>query len=52
MRLSTAALALVLLAFSSWLPPLAVVWTLAGLLVAQVVAELASHESHTVELDV
>jgi low temperature requirement protein LtrA len=52
MRLATAALALVLLAFSFALPPLALVWTLAGVLVAQVVAELASHESHTVELDV
>jgi low temperature requirement protein LtrA len=52
MRLTTAALALVLLAFSFSLPPLGVVWTLAALLVAQVVAELASHESHSVELDV
>jgi low temperature requirement protein LtrA len=52
MRLGMAALALALLAFSSWLPPLAVVWALAGLLVAQVVAELAGHEAHSrVELD-
>jgi low temperature requirement protein LtrA len=47
MRLGTAALALVVLAFSFWLPPLAVVWALAGLLVAQVVAELAGHEAHS-----
>jgi low temperature requirement protein LtrA len=47
MRLGTAALALAVLAFSSWLPPLAVVWALAGLLVAQVVAELAGHEAHS-----
>jgi hypothetical protein len=47
MRLGTAALALAVLAFSFWLPPLAVVWALAGLLVAQVVAELAGHEAHS-----
>jgi low temperature requirement protein LtrA len=47
MRFATAALALVLLAFSSVLPPLALVWTLAGLLVAEVVVELAQHESHS-----
>jgi low temperature requirement protein LtrA len=47
MRLATAVLALVLLAASFWLPPLALVWALAGLLVAQVVAELAGHESHS-----
>ncbi len=47
MRLATAAVALVLLAVSFWLPPLALVWALAGLLVAQVVAELAGHESHS-----
>jgi low temperature requirement protein LtrA len=53
MRLGTGALALLVFAFSFWLPPLAVVWALAGLLVAQVVAELAGHESHSgVELDV
>jgi low temperature requirement protein LtrA len=47
MRLGTAALALAVLAFSFSLPPLADVWALAGLLVAQVVAELAGHESHS-----
>ncbi len=47
MRLGTAALALVLLALSLSLPPLAVVWALAALLVTQVVAELAGHESHS-----
>ena len=53
MRLGMAAIALVVLAFSFWLPPLAVVWALAGLLVAQVVAELAGHEAHAgIELDV
>jgi low temperature requirement protein LtrA len=48
MRFATAALALVLLAFSFALPPLALVWALAALLVAQVVVELAGHESHSV----
>jgi low temperature requirement protein LtrA len=47
MRFGTAALALVLLAFSFALPPLVLEWTLAGLLVAQVVVELAGHESHS-----
>lgn len=47
MRFATAALALVLLAFSFALPPLVLVWTLAGLLVAEVVVELARHESHS-----
>jgi low temperature requirement protein LtrA len=46
MRFVTAALALVLLAFSFALPPLAVVWSLAALLVGQVVVEIARHESH------
>jgi low temperature requirement protein LtrA len=51
-RLVTAALALVLLAFSFSLPPLAVVWSLTALLVAQVVLELLGHEAHTgIELD-
>jgi low temperature requirement protein LtrA len=51
-RFVIAALALVLLAFSFSLPPLAVVWSLAALLVAQVVLELARHEAHTgIELD-
>jgi low temperature requirement protein LtrA len=53
-RLATAALALVLLAFSFALPPLAVVWSLTTLLVAQVILELARHEEHAgarVELD-
>jgi low temperature requirement protein LtrA len=47
MRLGTAALALVLLAFSFALPPVGLVLALAGLLVAEVVAELAGHESHS-----
>jgi low temperature requirement protein LtrA len=47
MRFATAAVALVLLAFSFALPPLALVWALAALLVAQVVVELAGHESHS-----
>jgi low temperature requirement protein LtrA len=46
MRLVTAALALVLLAFSFELPPLALVWSLTALLVAQVVLELSRHEEH------
>jgi low temperature requirement protein LtrA len=46
MRLGTAALALVLLAFSFSLPTLVVVWGLAALLVAQVILELARHETH------
>jgi len=53
-RLATAALALVLLAFSFVLPPLALVWTLTALLVAQVIFELGRHEEHAgarVELD-
>jgi low temperature requirement protein LtrA len=45
LRLSTAALALLLIPLG--LSPLAVVWVLAGLLVAQVVYELARHETHT-----
>jgi hypothetical protein len=44
LRLATAALALVLVPFG--LPPLAVVLVLAGVLVAQVVYELARHEGH------
>jgi low temperature requirement protein LtrA len=51
MRLATATIALVLLALSFWLPPLALVWAVAGLLGAQVVAELARHESHSPGLD-
>ena len=46
MRLGTALLALMLLAVSFWLPILVVVWGLAALLVAQVVLELARHETH------
>jgi low temperature requirement protein LtrA len=46
LRLGTAALALVLLAFSFSLPTLVVVWGLGALLVAQVVLELARHETH------
>jgi low temperature requirement protein LtrA len=45
LRLSTAAIALVLIPFD--LSPLAVVWILGVLLVAQVVFELARHETHT-----
>jgi low temperature requirement protein LtrA len=53
MRFGSAALALVLLVFSFALTPLALVWTLAGLVVTQVVVELAGHESHSVSgLDV
>jgi low temperature requirement protein LtrA len=53
-RLGTAAVAIVLLAVSFSLPPLVVVWALAGLLVAQVALELMRHEEHAggrVELD-
>ena len=46
LRLGTAAAALVLLPFSFVLPGLFVVWLLAGLLAAQVVVELATHERH------
>ncbi len=45
LRLSTAAIALLLIPFG--LRPLAVVWVLAVMLVAQVVFELARHETHT-----
>ncbi len=45
LRLSTAAIALLLIPLG--LSPLAVVWVLAVVLVAQVVYELARHESHT-----
>jgi hypothetical protein len=45
LRLSTAAIALLLIPFD--LSPLAVVWVLAVVLVAQVVFELARHETHT-----
>ena len=45
LRLSTAAIALLLIPLG--LSPLAVVWILALVLVAQVVFELARHESHT-----
>lgn len=45
LRLATGAIALLLIAFG--LSPLAVVWVLAVLLVAQVVFELARHETHT-----
>jgi low temperature requirement protein LtrA len=45
LRLSTAAIALLLIPFG--LSPLAVVWVLAVVLVAQVVFELARHETHT-----
>jgi low temperature requirement protein LtrA len=47
MRLGTAIFALVLLAFSFSLSPLALVWALAGLVVAQVVVELDRHEAHS-----
>ena len=46
LRLATAAAALVLLPLSFVLPGLLVVWLLAGLLAAQVVVELATHERH------
>ncbi|HKC22953.1 MAG TPA: low temperature requirement protein A [Gaiellaceae bacterium] len=45
LRLSTAAIALLLIPLG--LSPLAVVWVFAVMLVAQVVYELARHESHT-----
>jgi low temperature requirement protein LtrA len=45
LRLSTATLALLLIPLG--LGPLAVVWVLAAVLVAEVVYELARHESHT-----
>jgi low temperature requirement protein LtrA len=45
LRLSTAAIALLLIPFD--LSPLADVWVLAVILVAQVVFELARHETHT-----
>jgi hypothetical protein len=47
-------LAIVLLAVSFVLPTLVVVWTLAAVLVVQVVLELGQHEAHAgarVELD-
>ena len=46
LRLATAALALALVPFSDLLPPLAIVWLLAGALVAQVAYELAGQEHH------
>ena len=45
LRLSTAAIALLLIPLGS--SPLTVVWILAAVLVAQVVFELARHETHT-----
>jgi ABC-type enterobactin transport system permease subunit len=45
LRLATAAIALLLIPFD--LSPLAVVSIFAGVLVAQVVYELARHEEHT-----
>jgi len=45
LRLATAAIALLLIPLG--LSPLAVVWILALVLVAQVVFELARHETHT-----
>jgi hypothetical protein len=45
LRLTTAAIALVLIPFG--LSPLTVVSIFAGVLVAQVVFELARHETHT-----
>jgi hypothetical protein len=45
LRFATAAVALVLIPFG--LSPLAVVSVFAGVLVAQVVYELARHETHT-----
>ena len=47
LRVGTAAAALVLLPLSFALPGLLVVWLLAGLLAAQVVVEVATHERHT-----
>jgi low temperature requirement protein LtrA len=54
MRFGSAVLAIVLLAVSFALPTLVVVWTLAAVLVVQVVLELGQHEAHAgarVELD-
>ncbi|MBA2614175.1 MAG: low temperature requirement protein A [Actinobacteria bacterium] len=49
LRLATGAAALVLLPVSGELSPLALVWILAGLLVAQVVFELVGHEEHVLD---
>jgi len=46
LRLVTAALSLVLVGLSSVLSPVLIIWLLAAVLVAQVLAELAGHESH------
>ena len=47
LRLVTAALSLVLVGLSSVLSPVLIIWLLAAVLVAQVLAELAGHEGHT-----
>jgi low temperature requirement protein LtrA len=47
LRLTTAAVALVLIVLSSWLSPVLIVWLLAAVLVAQVIAELEGHEGHS-----
>jgi low temperature requirement protein LtrA len=46
LRLTTAAIGLVLVLLSQWLSPSLVLWLLAAALVAQVVYELATHEEH------
>jgi len=47
LRLVTAAVSLVLVGLSSVLSPVLIIWLLAAVLVAQVLAELAGHEGHT-----
>jgi low temperature requirement protein LtrA len=49
LRLATAGVALVLVGLSSVISPVLIVWLLAAVLVAQVLAELAGHEGHTHE---
>jgi hypothetical protein len=47
LRLATAIVAAALVVLSSVLSPVLIIWLLAAALVAQVVAELATHEQHT-----
>ena len=47
LRLVTGGVALVLVGLSSVLSPVLIVWLLAAVLVAQVLAELAAHEGHS-----
>ena len=50
-RLVTAGIACVLIVLSQWLSPSIVLWLLAAALIAQVVAELATHEGHAAHLE-